>query len=248
MYIKDGATAERITFTNCTIETIRKPEIANESLKNSVYPIFVDIEKRNSESRVGCIRDLTFSDINILSDNGILIQGMSKPNIENLVLRNITQRVDRPFDYSQRRKHIGGSTSATEDRRRTQFAQQESYVTLANINSLTVDHLQVWIPEQVFKQFPRAALSLHNVNRADMSHISRMSGGYGKGAPVVVLENCQDGFLSSCRTSPEMEVFLSVKGKETQRISLVGNDLSQASTAVQLGPEVKNDEISGFSE
>ncbi|MHC4170364.1 MAG: glycosyl hydrolase family 28 protein, partial [Planctomycetota bacterium] len=105
MYIKDGATAERITFSNCTIETIRKPALVKESLMNSVYPIFVDIEKRNPDSRVGRIRDLTFSDISIVSDNGILIQGMSQPNIENLVLRNITQRVDRAFDYSQRRKH-----------------------------------------------------------------------------------------------------------------------------------------------
>jgi hypothetical protein len=248
IYIKDGATAERISFANCTIETIRKPEIANESLKNSVYPIFVDIEKRNPESQVGRIRDLTFSDINIISDNGILIQGMSKPNIENLVFRNITQRVDRPFDYSQRRKHVGGRTSPTVDRRRTQFAQKESYVTLANIHGLTIDHLQVWIPEEVFQQFPRAALSLHNVYGADLSHLKRMSGVNGNGAPVVVLENCQDGFLSSCKTSSEMKVFLSVKGQETRNISLVGNDFSQASIAVHLGPEVKKEEISFCSE
>jgi polygalacturonase len=248
MYIKDGATAERISFTNCTIETIRKPEMAKESLMNSIYPIFVDIEKRDPKSRVGQIRDLTFSGIHIMSDNGILIQGMSKPNIENLVLRNITQRVDRPFDFSQRRKHVGGRTRTTEDRRRAEFARQESYVTLANINGVTIDHLQVWIPEHVFEQFPRAALSLHNVDGADLSHLRRISGSYGKGTPVVVLENCRDGLLSSCKTSPQIEVFLSVRGRETQRISLAGNDLSQASTAVQLGPEVKKHEISRFGE
>jgi len=248
MYIKDGAIAERISFSNCTIETIRKPELVRESLMNSTYPIFVDIEKRDPESRVGWIRDLTFADISIISDNGILIQGMSESNIENLVLRNITQRVDRPFDYSQRRKHVGGRTRTTEDRRRTEFAQRESYVTLANINGVTVDHLQVWVPEHVFKPFPRAALSLHNVDGADLSHIKRMSGGYGKEAPVVVLESCRNGFLSSCRISPEREVFLSVRGTETQRISMAGNDWSQVSTAVQLGPDVKKSEVRGYRE
>ncbi len=49
MYIKDGATAERISFSNCTIETIRKPELVKEVLMNSIYPIFVDIEKRESD-------------------------------------------------------------------------------------------------------------------------------------------------------------------------------------------------------
>jgi len=248
MYIKDGAMADGISFSNCTIETIRKPELANESLMNSIYPIFIDIEKRDPDSRVGRICDLTFSDINIISDNGILIQGMSEPNIENLVLRNITHRVDRPFDFSQRKKHVGGSTRTTEDRRRTEFARQESYVTLANINGVTVDHLQVWIPEQVFEQFPRAALSLHHVDGADLSHIRRMSGRHGKGAPVVVLENCRDGFLSSCKASPATDVFLSVKGRETQRISLTGNDLSQASAAVRLGPDVNKHEVHGWSE
>jgi polygalacturonase len=248
MYIKDGATAERISFSNCTIETIRKPELVKESLMNSIYPIFVDIEKRNPESRVGHIRDVTFSDISIVSDNGILVQGMSQPNIENLVLRNITLRIDRAFDYSQRKKHVGGRTRSTEDRRRTEFAQQESYVTLANINGVTVDHLQVWIPEQVYGKFPRVALSLHNVDGADLSHIRRISGGSGKRAPVMVLENCRDGFLSSCKTLPRTEVFLSVRGQKTQRISLTGNDLSQASTAVQLGPEVKKQEVSGCDE
>jgi polygalacturonase len=248
MYIKDGATAECISFSICTIETIRKPELVKDSLMNSIYPIFVDIEKREPESRVGRIRDLTFSDICIVSDNGILIQGMSQPNIENLMLRNITLRVDRAFDYSQRKKHVGGSTRTTEDRRRTEFAQQESYVTLANINDVTVDHLQVWIPQQVYSKFPRVALSLHNVDRADLSHIRRISGGSGKGAPVVVMEDCQDGLLTSCKTLPGTEVFLSVKGRKTQMISLVGNDLSQASTAVQLGPEVKKKEVSGCDE
>jgi hypothetical protein len=235
--------AERVSFANCTIETIRQPEIANESLKNSIYPIFVDIEKRDPESRMGQIRDLTFSGISIVSDNGILIQGMSESNIENLVLRNITQRVDRPFDYSQRRKHVGGRTRTTKDRRRTEFARQESYVTLANINGVTVDHLQVWIPEHVFKQYPRAALSLHNIEGADLCHLRRMSGGYAKGAPVVVLENCRDGLLSGCKALPRMEVFLSVQGRETRNISLAGNDLSQAVTSVQLGPEVKKQEV-----
>lgn len=247
MFIKDGATAERISFSNCSIETIRNPELANEGLKNSIYPIFVDIEKRNPDSRVGHIRDLTFSDINILSDNGILIQGMSKPNIENLVLRNITQRVDRAFDYSQRKKHIGGSTRSTEDRRRTEFAQQESYATLANINGVTVDHLQVWIPAQVYEQFPRAALSLHNVAGADLCHIKLMSGQIKKRAPVLVLENCRDGFLSNCVAPPKTDVFLSVKGAKTQRISLVGNDLREAATGVQVGPDVNKEHITGIS-
>jgi hypothetical protein len=75
-----------------------------------------------------------------------------------------------------------------------------------------------------------------------------MSGMIGKGAPVVLMENCRDGFLSSCKTLPPMEVFLWVKGQKTQKITLAGNDFSQGALAVQLGPEVKKDEVSRCGE
>jgi hypothetical protein len=244
MYIKDGATAERISFSNCSIETIRRPELANDSLGNSVYPIFVDIEKREPNSKAGRIRDLTFSDITIVSDNGILIQGMSRPNIENLVLRNITLRVDREFDYSNRKKHVGGRTSSTQDRRRTEYARIQSYATFANINALTIDHLQVYIPEQVYAKFPRSALSLHNVRAADVSHIRRVSDAPGKGAAVVVMEDCRDGFLSSCKAPAGTNVFLNVSGEKTKNISLAANDLKQAGTPVKVASDVTKTEVS----
>ncbi|MGB2808455.1 MAG: glycosyl hydrolase family 28 protein, partial [Sedimentisphaerales bacterium] len=243
MYIKDGATAERISFSNCSIETIRRPELANDSLRNSVYPIFVDIEKRGPDSKVGRIRDLTFSDITIVSDNGILIQGMSRPNIENLTLRNITMRVDREFDYSNRKKHVGGRTSSTQDRRRTEFARIQSYATFANIKDLTIDHLQVYIPEKVYARFPRSALSLHNVQAADISHIRRVSDAPGKGAPVVFMQDCRDGFLSSCKALPGTDVFLSVTGEKTKNISLAANDFKHAKIPVQVASDVTKKEV-----
>jgi len=126
LYIKDGGTAERISFANCTIETIRKPELASGSLQNASYPIFVDIEKRRPESPIGKIRDLSFSDIAIVSDNGVLIQGMSTGRIENLSMRNVTIRVDRAFDYAARKKHMGGKVYDTEDRRETIYARKPS--------------------------------------------------------------------------------------------------------------------------
>ena len=104
-------------------------------------------------------------------------------------------------------------------------------------------HLRVMIPEEVYAKFPRAALSLHNVIGADISHIRRISPAAGKDAAVVVLENCQDGFLSACKALPGTEVFLKVSGEKTKNISLAGNDLSQARTPVQITPEVKKSEV-----
>jgi hypothetical protein len=243
MYIKDGATAERISFSNCTIETIRWPELANESLKDSVYPIFVDIEKRRKDSRIGRIRDLNFSDIAIISDNGILIQGMTASRIENLSMRNITMRVDRAFDYSRRRKHVGGRTEQTEDRRRTIYAREPSYCTLANIDGLTVDVLRVFIPDDIFAQHNRSALSLHNVTRATISNVQRDPPGPGSNVPVVMIEDCRDAFLTKCFAFPETGVFLVVAGKKSTNISLKGNDLRAARQPIYLSENVSKGAI-----
>jgi hypothetical protein len=57
------------------------------------------------------------------------------------------------------------------------------------------------------------------------------------------MDNCRDGFLSSCKALPRTDVFLKVGGDKTENISVVGNDLSQARIQVQSGPEVKKTEI-----
>lgn len=243
MYIKDGGTAERISFTNCTIETIREPEILTDSTQNSVYPIFVDIEKRQKESPIGKIHDLTFTDINILSDNGILVQGMSESKIDNLTMRNVTMRIDKGFDYADRKKHVGGRTSETEDRRRIIYARKPSYVTLANIEGATVDGLRVLIPDAVFGSYKRAALWLSEVQGAVVSDICREPAGAGSKMPVVVMENCQNGFLTKCFALPETDIFLGVSGENTANISLAGNDLSKAKVGVELSAEAPKEQV-----
>ncbi|MDH4240415.1 MAG: hypothetical protein OEW48_12710, partial [Phycisphaerae bacterium] len=115
--------------------------------------------------------------------------------------------------------------------------------TFANIKDLTVDHLQVYIPEQVYAKFPRSALSLHNVESADLSHIKRVSDAPGKGAAVVVMEDCRDGFLSGCKALAGTDVFLSVSGEKTKNISLAANDLKQAGTAVKVASDVTKTEV-----
>jgi len=238
IFLKDGGTAERISFSNCTIETTRQPELANESLKDSIYPIFVDIEKRQANSRIGKIRDLSFSDISILSDNGILIQGMTSGRIENVSLRNITMRIDRAADYAKRKKHVGGKTEKTEDRRETIFARQSSYVTLANIDGLTVNGLRVLIPDEVFAKYNRSALSLHSVSKATLTDIRREPPGADSNVPVVMMEDCRNALLTGCLVLPNTGVFLGLAGKETANISLKANDLTSAKEVVHVSEGV----------
>jgi hypothetical protein len=182
-YMKDGGIMEGITFSNISIEI-------RESPSAQVYPIFMDIERRHPDSKIGGIRDVIFRDILIHSGSGILIQGMPQSPIENLTLQNVTLRVNRAEDYSNRRKAIGGRRT-TSDERDTLYARQPSYVTLAHINGLTLENLHVMIAEDVFERCERSALICNSVENGAIRNVYRRPVS-GEKAPVISLLNCHD--------------------------------------------------------
>lgn len=237
VYIKDGGRAERVTFSDISVSTIEDASQVGVAMENSVYPIFVDIEKRSQDSRVGSVRDLTFRGIHIYSDNGSLIQGMRESPIENLVLRDISTRVEKPFDYGQRKKHGGGSSNPKDDRR-TVYAQKPSYFTLANIDGLVVDNLSLRVAEPVFAQFPRSALCINEVADGVVSNVRRTPAGEIKGQPVIEMHNCRRMFVTGCFAPPGTPALLGLTGAGSEAISLAGNDLSGAARAVVRGDEV----------
>jgi polygalacturonase len=165
-FIKDGGSIDGVTVSNLTIETLRDPmQVSPERLRNMIYPIFLDIEKRQDSSAIGRMRNIIFSNIVIHSDNGILIQGMRESAIENLTLSNICFRVTAPFDYSQRKKHAGGTINPKDDRI-TVYARHPTYCAIANAGNLLVDNLSVQVDEKVLEAFPRSALALLHVDGA----------------------------------------------------------------------------------
>jgi hypothetical protein len=165
-FIKDGGAIDGVTVSNLTIETLRDPMQLNpEKLRNMIYPIFLDIEKRDDNSAIGAMRNILFNNIFIRSDNGILIQGMRESVIENLTLSNICFQVSAAFDYSQKKKHAGGTVNPKDDRI-TIYARHPTYCAIANVRNLLVDNLSVQADAGAQERFPRSALALLNVERA----------------------------------------------------------------------------------
>ncbi|MBN1670382.1 MAG: right-handed parallel beta-helix repeat-containing protein [Kiritimatiellae bacterium] len=159
-YLKDGASMEQVTFSGISIE-------CNPVRGNQAFPIFMDIEKRHEDSRIGAIRDVAFRDVYIKSGSGILIQGMPESLIENLTLSNITLRAEHADDYTNRRKPAGG-TRTVKDERDTLYAQEPAWCTIAYVDGLTVRDLHVHVSEEAAGQSPRETLSLHHVANASV--------------------------------------------------------------------------------
>jgi polygalacturonase len=224
-YLKDGATMERVTFSGISIET-------SEPLRHDfVYPIFMDIEKRDADSRIGTIRDVIFRDIHIRSGSGMLIQGMPESPIENLTLDNVTVRVDDAHDYSRRVKAIGGRRT-TRDDRDTRYARLPAYATFAHVRGLTLDNVRVVIAEEAFRQHERSAVCGHELEDGTIRGVRRWCGRTESSVPGIALHNCRRMIVTDCIAEPGTEAFLKLTGERTADVELTGNSVDRADRPV----------------
>lgn len=182
LFLKDGGTMERVRFRRISIETYTPRGETN--VEKSMFPVFMDIERRNADSKAGRLRDVTLEDVSILSGSGALVQGMPESPIENLTLRNLRFRVRDPQDWSGRRKHIGGRRTLG-NQRDTEFARLPGWFVAAHVRGLTVDGLQVAMSEEDFLKFPRSALIASPAERAEIRNVTRDPDGR-EPPPVVV--------------------------------------------------------------
>ena len=190
LFIKDGGTVEDVSFSNISIETTRPDAPVNAGLRNSIIPIYVDLTKRDPSSPLSRIRNVSFNNIQIVSDNSIVIQGLPDRPVENVTLRDITFRVNNAFDFSKRVKREGGE-STYKDANRTQFIRQPTYCALAYVNGLTVENVRVLIPDHIFKAFPRSAVAVFNSENGVIANIGREPAGPQSAPPPVALSHCR---------------------------------------------------------
>lgn len=166
-HVKDGATVKRVTLSSISYE-----DRAEDPIRYVASPLLMDLERRHADSRLGRIRDVTISDFQAHTRTGILIQGLAESPIENLVLRNVSLRVDAPLDFGERMKRVGGHRT-TSDERDTLYARKPSYCTIAHVWSLRVEGLRVDIRDKVFRANPRSALWLEHVTQETVRDVTR---------------------------------------------------------------------------
>jgi polygalacturonase len=231
LFIKDGGTVERVSFSNISIETTRPDEPINSRLRNNIIPIYIDLTKRDPDSPISRVRDISFSNIQIASDNSIVIQGLPEQPIENLTLRDITFRENGAFDFSQRTKREGGN-STYRDENRMLYVRQPTWCALAHVNGCVIDNLRVSVDGDVSKEFPRSALAIFGSKDVTIKNVARITTGDKAGPPVIALDNCGQVLVTGCMVPPGTAAFLDLTGKNTRGICLMGNDLNDAARKV----------------
>lgn len=100
MQLRDGGSIENVTFSNLNIETRM---FSKEHWWGSAEPICITAVPRREDTKIGHIRNVTFRDINGITENGILIYGdehaNGEKNIQNVTLENINLHLVKRTDW-----------------------------------------------------------------------------------------------------------------------------------------------------
>ena len=230
-YLKDGATMERISFSNISIENL-----GMDNQRHAVFPIWMDEERRHPDSRLGKIRDIVFSNIQIVTPASAVVQGMPECSLENLTFRDITIRVPATASWAERSKAVGGSRT-TSDERDTLYVRKPSYLTFAHVDGLTLDGVHVFVAKEAQNAADRAALGVYASRGVKITDASRVVQGGGSELPEVMLDDCQGVFVMGCVAQADSLAFLGVSGGKSQGIVLVANNLRDAGRDLVQGDD-----------
>jgi hypothetical protein len=135
---KDGGTMEDIRFSNITMQTSPKWGQGVE------WPIVVDVERRAPESKLSHIRDVSFSDITVVTKGRILVEGMPESPIERLSFHNVFLRVTGYEKLEGMKKLRGGTVKGAKDN--VDYGPTPAAIILAHAKPITIDSLDIAWP------------------------------------------------------------------------------------------------------
>jgi polygalacturonase len=136
---KDGGTMEDIRFSNIVMTTQPKWGQGVE------WPIVVDIEKRDEQSKLGHIHDVSFSDVSIYGKGRVLAEGTPESPIENLTFRNVSMRMSGYEEIRKVKKLRGGSNTVAAGM--PDYGPTPAAMIFAHIQGLRLDGIRTVWPE-----------------------------------------------------------------------------------------------------
>jgi len=220
---KDGGLMEGISFSSITMETSPKHG------KGVEWPIVIDVEKRRADSRVSKVRDVTFSDIRILTKGRVLVAGMPASPLENLTFRNIVMRITGFEQVEGVSKLRGGTVERQPDV--VDLGSTPSAFILGHARGVRLrDFKVIWDTGE-------PGLERHAIYGEALDDI-RIEGFEGRQAvaggqlAAILLKGARSIYMAGNRAAAGTNVFLRLSGVSESEVVSSGNDLSRARLAM----------------
>jgi hypothetical protein len=226
IYGKDGGVIEDVNFSRLSIET-------SSYEKRRTFPIYIDLDRRNGNSRQSRIRDITFSDIVLDTKGRILLSGMPGHPLENLTFRNIAVRITG-FESLDRAGRPSGSATTRAGARGPNLGPIPAMFIASHVKGLNLDGIRVrW---DVTDERPeRHALYLLQTQDVTIRGFDgRQAADHGKLA-AIALDGTSNIFISDSKAEQGTAVFVGLgEGLETD-VVLRGNDLRYSEKETSAG-------------
>jgi polygalacturonase len=134
LFMQEGGVYRFISFNNISIQTGGR--------NKNVYPIYIDVDKKKADGRLGLIEYIRFSNLQIETKGNILISGQPQAPLQHLSLSNITMVVSDCADLSKFKKPRGNRNlpvfTDTKD-----LSSIPAHITLGYIQNLRLHEVNV---------------------------------------------------------------------------------------------------------
>jgi len=231
-FMKDGGHYNNIRISDVILENA--PWSENQ---RTVYPIFMDIEKRTPASALGKISQVSLRNMTITTGGHGLIAGMRAQPIEDVTLENIRMFVPSCDEVAGKSKPRGVRNLAAPPPG-TDFASVPSHWTFAHVNGLTINNLQIEVERESAEQQRHAIWAAH-VQGMNISEFAGRATGLNRAPATIHLEQARNVFLNACRAEAGTQVFLNLQGRDTENVAVMNSDLAAAKNAFVIDREVR---------
>lgn len=198
--VRDGGTVRDVTVSNISMELDRK----HFNYWGDGDPIYLVILKRNEESKVGKIENISLNHILAHGQGTSRIIGYEGQKIKNVSLHNV-QLFIYPEDKPDKR-----ATHALVAR---------------EVEDLTIDQLSVSWDDTKTEEKWKSAFLAEEVDDLTINSFRGRQGLAGSKDPVIVLYNVQNAVVRNVEPTAKTEVLVKVSGSQTENIYFQDNDV-----------------------
>lgn len=215
--VRDGAAVSDVKFSNITLELNRK----HFNWWGNADPIWLAVLKRNENSKVGSIKNVTFDNISGICQGTSRLEGFPGSPLENIRMNNMRFTVN---------------PESLPDKRATQgFVAHD-------VKGLSITDFNLVWNEQTTEPRWESAFRFENIEDLWLSKIACKQA-TGKVLPAIQLVNVKNGITERCYALSGTKTFFEISGSKTQNLSFRDNYLENAEKATVVRPEVAKQKI-----
>ncbi len=148
LQLRDKGCIENVIFSGLNIDTRL---FSPRHWWGKAEPIAITALRRKETTELGCIRNITFENINCTGENGILIYGDETSDISDIYFKNLsltlTEKTSWPKNTKDLRPCIGSGLA--EDTLHVLTAHNARNVTLENLRWRTEEAMQEYVAEEI---------------------------------------------------------------------------------------------------